>query len=468
MPGCISLNSIRRSRSSVSLTYSLDSQQFETTYRYDPSINLIELEDRFGRGPMTRIYFHMLALEAAKLVSLAPESIDVGPFAEFDTRQFREFWQTLVRRIWSQWRYTHRRPDYLGPSFRTRGRTGGGTPVRFDATSSCVLNMCGGGKDSLVTMKLFEESGIPFCSYAYSHSVYGEAEFQHSLIDRLLDEGQPRKRHKHWVHDSLLRKHGNSEFKSPEIIAAETPCAVIGALPVMLHEGYEFLTVGHERSANKGNVIWNETGEDVNHQWGKSFAAETVLNEYITSELVAGVRYFSLLQQIHDVTIFNALRDHPGALEHTHSCNVSKPWCKRCPKCAYVWLNYMAYLSIDQVASMFEENLFDMECNQEWFAGMLGLREHTPFECIGQVPEAKLAFEMCKAKGVRGRAMDLYVDEVGKVSVQSIVAEYTNIGSDLHQVPHSIEARIRPLLRRYSRQAKQHICNHLLPEFATV
>jgi hypothetical protein len=118
-----------------------------------------------------------------------------------------------------------------------------------------------------------------------------------------------------------------------------------------------------------------------------AFETEILLNEYIRAELISNFSYFSLLQPIYDVLIFNLLRRDVQAVPHTHSCNIRKPWCRRCPKCAYVWLNYMAYLPVALVNAIFKTNLFNLEENRESFRQMLGLAKHTPFECIGQIPE---------------------------------------------------------------------------------
>ena len=45
---------------------------------------------------------------------------------------------------------------------------------------------------------------------------------------------------------------------------------------------------------------------------------------------------------------------------------------------------------------------------------MLGLADHTPFECIGQIDEARLAFELLRRRGVTGAAMQMYEDRIGQ------------------------------------------------------
>ena len=48
-----------------------------------------------------------------------------------------------------------------------------------------LLAFCGGGKDSLVALKLLERAGLPFATLGYAHSIYGNAAHQHALLDRV-------------------------------------------------------------------------------------------------------------------------------------------------------------------------------------------------------------------------------------------------------------------------------------------
>src|SRR5690606_7625309 len=123
-------------------------------------------------------------------------------------------------------------------------------------------------------------------------------------------------------------------------------------------------------------------GEEINHQWGKSLAAERLLAAYVRDHLCADVDVFSLLMPIHDVVIFALLRADQGDLAATHSCNLRKPWCLRCPKCAYVWLGCRAHLDRAAVDAVFAEDLLEVADNHRHFTMLLGLGEHTPFECV--------------------------------------------------------------------------------------
>lgn len=87
--------------------------------------------------------------------------------------------------------------------------------------------------------------------------------------------------------------------------SAETPASVFMSLPFALAHGYDDFIVGHERSADFGNFIWSMTGEEINHQWGKTLEAERLLSTYVAEHLLEGFRYYSILKPFSDIAIFS-------------------------------------------------------------------------------------------------------------------------------------------------------------------
>ncbi len=452
--------SFTRSRHQLSFTYGIDDLRFENAYWYN-DVDLIALEAQYGQAMLDKIYFHIMAFEINKLISLQPQTIDLGDFASFHTIAFERLWRKINRKVWSQWRYEHQRPDYAGPEFTSKPTTRSIQAIQRQATpTEDILCFCGGGKDSLFAMTLLERLRLPYASFSYSNSVYGKADRQHKLIQELLKHVQPAKQHRLWVYDSfidspVLRIY--PEYGSKYITAAETPSSIFSVLPVLLQHGYHDIVLAHEHSANVGNLIWTLTGEEINHQWGKSFAAERLLNEYLRTEFISDCNYFSIIQPVYDVLIFNGLKWAIEAIPATHSCNIDKPWCCRCPKCAYVWLNYMAYLDVNLVDSIFHINLFDIEENQPWFYHMLGLGEHTPFECIGQIQEVQLAFELCKRKGVTGKAMQLYRQHFPSLDTNAIINKYVSVNMAQTGIPNAIARLIEPLFRMLATETQQYL-----------
>lgn len=334
-----------------------------------------------------------------------------------------------------------------------------------------ALSFNGGGKDSLVAIKLLEQAGIPFSSYPYSRPVYGPPQLQHRLIDGLLDESAPASRHQLTVSedppwDDALRERRQAAGVRAAV-HAETPTSVLGALPVALQHGHRHLVLAHERSADEGNLVWARTGEEVNHQWGESSEAERLLDGYIRRELIANVSYFSILKPIHDVLIFNLLGEHPGAVAKTHSCNVKKPWCGECAKCAYVWVSYMAYLPCEVARSAFPANLLDSAAAGRWFCALLGLGPHKPFECVGEVPETQLAFEICRRKGLTGGAMDVYASEVAPPDAGALLERYLAVRPDSAALPDEAGRRVYPHLFAPADRAGRRLAHVRTPPAGT-
>lgn len=457
MSRVLRLERLRWSRHQLVMGFEIGDLSFSTVYWY-PTVDLRALDARYGERAMERIHLHSALFEANKLVSLRPDTIDLGPWARHHTAALEQLWQTVLHHVWGQWRYEHDLPGEPRIRFEQAPAAPRGQALRRDDVRDEALVFCGGGKDSLVMMRLMERAGLPFSTYAYSSSVYGPAEPQERLLDGLLARCAGRARHSQRVLDDLfdapvLALHG-AEFGVSTLTAAETPSSVFGALPVALAHGYHRLVLGHEASANRGNLIWSRTGEEVNHQWGKSIHAERLLADYLRRELVEDLGLLSLLMPLHDVLIFELLRGDLDALPATHSCNVAKPWCRRCAKCAYVWLGYRAHLPDHDVRALFPEELTEIPANRLHFEELLGLGEHTPFECVGQVEEARLALALCGARGLLGPEGRRLLDRVGPVDRAGLEPFLTLQASRL---PEDYAAALGPLLAAASASARARV-----------
>jgi hypothetical protein len=318
-----------------------------------------------------------------------------------------------------------------------------------------LLAFCGGGKDSLVALKLLERGGLPFATLGYAHSAYGNSTQQHALLDRLGDASARARAERQWVMEDfmdspILELHG--ELGVSSVLAAETPASVFAALPIALARGYRGLVVAHEASANAANLSWG--AEQINHQWGKSWEAEVLLDEYLRSELLADVRYFSLLQPVHDELVFELLARDADLVPLTHSCNVRKPWCGSCAKCAYVWLQMAAHVPPAIVAATFEDNLGERAENEIWFRELFGLAEHTPFECVGSAREARLALALLPRP--LGPRLARFAAEVGEADVSALAAPFVQIG-ERHGMPPHVAAAVMPQLRDAARTARRRL-----------
>ncbi|WP_293106701.1 hypothetical protein [Moorena sp. SIOASIH] len=206
------------------------------------------------------------------------------------------------------------------------------------------------------------------------------------------------------------------------------------------------MALAHEKSANTGNLFWEKLGKEVNHQWGKGYEAEKELNEFIQANLLSNFSYFGILQPIYDFRIFKNIAKYPEVLPKIHSCNIQKPWCKKCPKCDYVWLGLMAVFEPGSVDAVFGSNLFDDDDLLPIFREMIGLAEHTPFECIGEIDESRLAMKKCLEKGLSGKALEMFKHEVlgdSSIAWQQLEQKYDRVYDTEHAIPDWIFSKIR-------------------------
>jgi len=452
------ITSFVRSPHQLAYTTQCAGLQFATSFWYE-SVNFLELEARYTANFMRRLYFLIVAFDANRLVSLKPEVMEFGPLADCVTPSFVQLWQEVFFGVWGQWRYENNLPHYHGPRLTTeRHSEDAPLTVAVEAPRPRTLAFCGGGKDSLLAMQILHEAGERFDSLAYSHSIYGNHARQHELIDSLLDHSASEGRHRIWIYDDFLPSPVLAlapELGIKSLTAGETLGSAFAVLPLALAHGFTNLVLAHEKSADVGNMNWPVTGEQINHQWGKSFTAEKLLSQYIRQHLLTNVHYFSLLKPIHDAVIFSSLRDYLHIVPATHSCNVSKPWCKRCAKCAYVWLNYAAYLPPHTVRQIFGENLFDIEENMLWFRQMIGLEAHTPFECVGQIEESRLAFQLCRAQGYEGKAMTLYAEAFPEGCAPEAIESFFLSDPQQHLIPAHLD--IVPRLQRKAQRGREYV-----------
>ena len=260
---------------------------FSTTYWYD-DVDFFELEARYGDDAMRRVYFHLLAFEANKAASLAPTTIDAGPYADLVTDAFWDVWETLFHNVWGVWRWENDLPDYRLPRPAGPAAADDVAAMAVDVGDPELLLLCGGGKDSLASMRLLERAGIGYDAFVYSHSTYGPGERQHRLVDSLLAHCHPRSVHRAWVLDDAVDAPiaaAYPELGIRRVVAAETVSSYWTALPVALQHGFTEVALGITRSTDEHNLVWDATGEAINYLWGMSAAAEELLAGYVQRQV---------------------------------------------------------------------------------------------------------------------------------------------------------------------------------------
>ena len=445
-----------RGRHHLHLRYRVDDFSFTTTYWYD-TVDFDELADRYGEAFLRRLDFHILAFEANKALSVAPDAIDFGPYGDLATPAFWELFETVFHNVWAVWRYENDLPEYRIPA-PTLAPESPPDPATIDPGEVSMLMLCGGGKDSLSSMKLLERGDITYDAFVYAHSTYGRGTMQHELIDGLLETCEPTRVHRGWVIDDgqdapVVQVY--PELELHRMIAAETVSSNWTALPVALAHGYTEVALGITHSTDEHNLTWDRTGEDVNYLWGMSATAEQLIHDYIREHIIENVQVFHILRPIYDVNVFTLLNRDLASVPATHSCAQLKPWCCRCAKCIYVWMNYVAWLPEETVAATFDKNLFEIEANRLMLRKMLGLESYKPTDCVGTVSEARLAFLMCRRKGVSGVIADEIDLEPFEREARRALETYRHVSPIPATFPPRVAAVVEPQLHESADEAER-------------
>ncbi|HEY5925963.1 MAG TPA: hypothetical protein VIV11_29950 [Kofleriaceae bacterium] len=449
------LTEVVRGRTSIAASCTLDDLRFHATVWYE-DIDLDDLARAHGADCLDRIALHVALFQLNAVASLRPDVIELGVYARFLTPELVRLWQTVFHNVWGQWRWEHGLREYV-PEFANALVEAEPAPVFAPDGDTELLAFCGGGKDSLVAMKLLERAGLPFATLGYSHSVYGRGAQQHALLDRLAGTTLRVRAERLSIVDDFLDSPVvalRSDLGVKSVLAAETPASVFAALPIALARGYRGLVVAHEASANVPNLDWD--GEPINHQWGKGWEAEQLLERYVREHLVANVRYFSVLAPVHDEVIFELLARDAELAPLTHSCNVRKPWCGECAKCAYVWLQFAAHLPAEIVERTFGDNFGERAVNQLHFRQLVGLAAHTPFECVGTAAEARLALALARDRGALGKRLTALADEVGAIDIAVLAKPLVELAPS-HGIPDHVASAVVPLLEDAARAARARL-----------
>ncbi|AFZ24700.1 hypothetical protein Cylst_2487 [Cylindrospermum stagnale PCC 7417] len=431
----------------LDIIYSADKFKFCTKVFYH-DVSFSALKIKYPQKLIEGIAAHIALFEGMKLCSLFPKYYDISVIAEHLEKPVLDLFGKIYQGVFAQHWYENNVSDYQQPEIiYSQVSLEKSNPFPILGDNSTILAGCGGGKDSILAMKMLQEVDIPFASMQYSHSVYGKADIQHNLISGVLEHVKPVKNHKISIYDDFI-DFPFLQLYFPEnsgITVPETPVSIFESLFIMLDGGYHYLSLAHEKSANTGNLFWEELGLEVNHQWGKSFVAEQILDQFIRENLLSNFQYFSLLQPIYDFRIFKNFSKYPEVLPKIHSCNIQKPWCKKCPKCAYVWVGLMAFFQPDIVDAVFEVNLFNDEDLLTTFRQMVGLTKHTPFECIGEIDESRLMIKKCLEKGLSGKALDMFAQEIlpdPAINWQKLEAKYDRVYQTEHSIPNWLFTQI--------------------------
>jgi hypothetical protein len=172
--------------------------------------------------------------------------------------------------------------------------------------------------------------------------------------------------------------------------------AILAFAAVVL--GMDQVVFSNERSASYGSLIPG-TGE-VNHQWSKGWAFESMFADWLQSHVAADLRYYSLLRPLSELAVARQFARSSHYDAHFSSCNrnfhilgerPTSRWCGVCPKCHFVFLALAPFMPKTRLVGIFGRNLLDDPAQAAGFDALLEYQDHKPFECVGEGRESRAA-----------------------------------------------------------------------------
>jgi UDP-N-acetyl-alpha-D-muramoyl-L-alanyl-L-glutamate epimerase len=262
-----------------------------------------------------------------------------------------------------------------------------------------ALLLNGAGKDSILSAETLKTSGKAFDFFAFAPTP------AHKRIAALVGARTITvHRRRDWRMDTIMSWYGIS-LAYPSVSTFTFTAVLLAELL-----GYNSIVFSNERSADFGNL--NYLGLEVNHQWCKSSEAENMINDYIQRYITSDISTVSLLRKYSELEIVRRFVEYPKYLPYVTSCNmyfwIPRPlqllstkgyWCKRCPKCVFLFACFAAFLRKEEVVNMFGADLFTHKRLLPLFRRILGLEGFKPLDCVGEPEEMILAMHRAAESG---------------------------------------------------------------------
>ena len=251
----------------------------------------------------------------------------------------------------------------------------------------------GGGKDSIVALDIIKSEGTPVIGFSVGSfkepkEIAKIANIPFFEIKRKID---PK------LFD--LNEEGVFNGHVP-VVGILSFIAVIAAIIF----DFDTIVFANEKSSSAGNTIY--FGEEINHQWSKSFEFENNFRDLLRDFTGESISYFSILRPFSEIEIANKFSKLKKFHKTFVSCNKNyqikersqNKWCGNCDKCRFVFLALACNLKKDRLIDIFSgKNLLNDKTQVEGFRELVGIQGHKPFECVGEVEESRQLFS-CLAK----------------------------------------------------------------------
>lgn len=382
--------------STASFSYSLDSER-----RFTERIEFSDVQsyDKALLDKVLQLAFVVTGISYYK--AFPTKSVKIVPF-ELSENQAKIF-SEVYRDGLSQFVYENK----LDPSVIAKFEgTSDSQPIEYSAEGISVLQS--GGKDSLLLAELLKSKNTDFTAVHIRNS--------DTTPNVIEDIEAPVRTMRRRVDTEALKQaavDGGLNGHVPVTYIVEA----FALLDAVLHnENTVLVAIGRE-----GEEPHDYIGDyAVRHQWAKTWHAEQLLADYVATNISTDIKIGSPLRQFSELKIAELFVGHAWQKygRAFSSCNVANymqgqsnerlSWCGNCPKCANSFLLFAPFVPKDDLISLFNKDLFADSNLIETFKGLLGIDGViTPFECVGETDELRLAYQLALKNGYSNLPFDV-------------------------------------------------------------
>ena len=373
----------------VRLGYALDERSFTETFRFPVPGAPLDAA-RLAALDRAVALLHLMA-GVSYFKAAVPPRIEVEGHAPSPATA------AALGRLWTgglgEFAWENRLPE-IGRGIAFPAASAPPPPAPAAGLAARSLVPVGGGKDSAVALAALARAGEDAVAFSLGRKPSADA--------TAAAEGVPLMHVARELDPALLELNRRGAYNGHVPITAIVSCAAVVAA---LLAGCDAVVMANERSASAGNLEWEEFGGTVNHQYSKGWEAERDLAAAVRDDVAADLRYFSLLRPWSELAIaraFAGLEAHHGTFM---SCNrgfrIHEPavpgWCGDCPKCRFVFLALAPFMERGDLVGVFGRDLLDDPSQEAGFRAVLGIDADKPFECVGEIDEARAALRAVAA-----------------------------------------------------------------------
>lgn len=301
-----------------------------------------------------------------------------------------QWWHSLIINGLGQFFYTNQ-IDFQQPNFLEITTTPNNTWPKYEEKldPQKILVPVGGGKDSIVTLETLKKTNKTISCLSLNPTRAALEIMQIAgcqkpiIVHRKIDENLLKLNQKGYLN-------GHTPFTAYLAFLSAT-CAVL--------LNYGKVAISNERSANEGNLIW--LGQEINHQYAKTFEFEQTFNSYARRYLASDVHYFSFLQPLWEIQIAKLLAGYPKYFSAFKSCNQNQKtnsWCNNCPKCLSTFVILAPFLKEKDLVGIFGQDLFKKVSLLPILKRLLGKEGFKPFECVATPQEIAMSLSLVLQK----------------------------------------------------------------------